>query len=182
MNMATRRQFLKTGIAGGLLLTTALVLHQPLDRFGKRMLVDSVPLDGKNGALRLVMPALAPVILKGTIPADEPQRSSAIKRATDGVAAAVSALSAPAQREVAELFALLAFAPTRRLVAGVSSPWPEATEMEIGRFLESWRHSSLDLLKSGYMALHDLTFGAWYADPETWVAIGYPGPPRVPRS
>lgn len=34
-----------------------------------------------------------------------------------------------------------------------------------------------DLLKSGYAALHDLILGTWYAQPESWAAIGYPGPP-----
>jgi hypothetical protein len=24
--------------------------------------------------------------------------------------------------------------------------------------------------------MHDLIIGAWYADPSTWEAIGYPGP------
>ena len=174
----SRRQFLKTGLAGSLLLATAFALHKPLDRLGKRTLVEAVPFDG---ALRLVMPALAPVILLGAMPVDKAQRLVAIQRATDSVAIAVSALSASAQRELAELFALLAFAPTRMTVAGVGSPWPEATEEEISRFLERWRNSSLDLLKSGYLALHDLTFGAWYADPLTWAGIGYPGPPKVSR-
>ena len=176
--MLSRRQFLKTGLAGGVLLATAFALHRPLDRLGKRTLVENVPFDG---ALRLVMPALAPVILAGALPVDGAARLAAIQRATDAVAIAVSALSASAQREVAELFALLAFPPTRVAVAGVSLPWPEATEEDISRFLERWRNSSLDLLKSGYLALHDLTFGAWYADPQTWAGIGYPGPPKVSR-
>jgi hypothetical protein len=46
-------------------------------------------------------------------------------------------------------------------------------------FLESWRHSRFDLLKSGYAALHDIIFGAWYAHPDSWESIGYPGPPEV---
>ena len=28
-------------------------------------------------------------------------------------------------------------------------------------------------------AVHDLVLGAWYAQPESWEAIGYPGPPEV---
>ena len=40
-------------------------------------------------------------------------------------------------------------------------------------FLRRWQHSRLDLLKSGYQALHDLVLGAWYADPQSWAAIGY---------
>lgn len=174
--MPTRRQFLKTGLIGSALLATAFALHKPLDRIGKRALVAQVPLEG---ALRLVVAAVAPVMLAGALPVAGEQREAAIQRATDGVALAVSALSASAQREVAELFALLTLAPTRIAVAGVRSPWPTASEEQIRSFLDAWRTSSSDLLKSGYMALHDLIFGAWYADPMTWAAIGYPGPPAV---
>ena len=74
---------------------------------------------------------------------------------------------------------LLGFAPTRIVVAGVWSDWPEATPQAVGTFLESWRHSRFELLRSAYAALHDLVFGAFYAGPETWSAIGYPGPPKV---
>jgi hypothetical protein len=48
----------------------------------------------------------------------------------------------------------------------------------VSEFLQDWRSSRLGLLQSAYGALHDLTFGAWYARADTWEAIGYPGPPR----
>jgi hypothetical protein len=64
-------------------------------------------------------------------------------------------------------------------VARVQRPWGEASEAEVGAFLDGWRGSSLGLLRSGYHALHDLILGAWYADPATWAALGYPGPPKV---
>jgi hypothetical protein len=177
--MATRRQFLKTGVIGGVVLATALALHKPLDRLGKRTLVEQVPI---AGALPLVVAAVAPIMLAGVLPKDGAARVAAIRRATEGVGIAVAALSAASQREVAELFALLAFPPTRLLAAGLSTPWPEASEDDIRAFLERWRHSPIDLLKSGYMALHDLILGAWYADSAAWETIGYPGPPGVPHA
>jgi hypothetical protein len=177
--MATRRQFLKTGLIGGALLATAFALHKPLDRLGKRTLVEQVPI---AGALPLVVAAVAPVMLAGVIAKDRAVRAADIRRVTDGVGVAVAALSAASQREVAELFALLAFAPTRILAAGMTSTWPEASEDDIRAFLERWRHSPIDLLKSGYMALHDLILGAWYADSAAWEAIGYLGPPGVPHA
>lgn len=177
--MPTRRQFLTTGLAGGVLLGLAYLFQGSVDRLGKRALVEAFPLEG---ALREVVPALVPVVLAGALPERGAERAAAVRRATDGVAVAVSALSAPAQREIAELFALLAFAPTRIAVAGVAAPWAEAAPEAVAGFLESWRNSRLDLLKSGYLALHDLIFGAWYADPLTWEAIGYPGPPGVPHT
>ena len=77
------------------------------------------------------------------------------------------------------MFDLLTFPLTRMLAAGLWSPWEEATPASLNAFLDSWRHSRFDLLKSGYAALHDLILGTWYAQPESWAAIGYPGPPLL---
>lgn len=177
--MLTRRQFIKTGIAGGLLLAAAAFFQRPLDRAGKQALVAGNPLDP---SLRAVIPAIAPVILQGAFPAGGAQRSAALERITRGVALAVGALSAASQKEVAELFALLAFAPTRVAVAGVTASWDQAGAADIEGFLRRWQHSRLNLLKSGYQALHDLVLGAWYADPQSWAAIGYAGPPALVSS
>lgn len=126
-----------------------------------------------------VVAAIAPVLLEGVYPGEA--GGQARERIVEGVRQAVAALSASAQQEIGELFQLLAFAPTRIAVARVSSPWPQATEAEITAFLQGWRESRIGLLQSGYQALHDLVLGAWYADPSTWKAIGYPGPPVLER-
>jgi hypothetical protein len=96
----------------------------------------------------------------------------------DGIATAVAGLSLASQKELGELFGLLVLAPARLLLAGVGKPWREASVAEVSEFLQDWRSSRLGLLQSAYGALHDLTFGAWYARADTWEAIGYPGPPR----
>lgn len=179
MAMFSRRQFIKTGIAGALLLAAAAMFQKPLDRAGKQALVAGNPLDA---SLRTVIPAIAPVILQGAFPVAGTQRAAALERIARGVALAVGALGAASQKEVAELFALLAFAPTRIAVAGVTSSWDQAGAADIEGFLRRWQHSRLDLLQSGYQALHDLVLGAWYADPQSWAAIGYPGPPALLKS
>ena len=158
--MTTRRQFLQTGLTGSLLLGVAGCTR---------------PSAG-NGR-RAVIAAIAPVTLGLALPASN--RDAALTRTVDAVETAIDGLSLPAQQEIGELFDLLAFAPTRILAAGVWADWPAASAADIGQFLEYWRHSRFDLLKSGYAALHDLIFGAWYAAPENWPAIGYPGPPEV---
>lgn len=160
--MTTRREFLKTGVSGTLLLNVAAC---------------SRPLAG-NGRGE-VLSVVIPVILEGTLPAEIEGRPALIARTVAGVENAIAGLSPASQKEVSELFDLLGFAPTRMLVAGVWSPWAEATPAAIGKFLESWRNSRFDLLKSGYAALRDLVFAAWYGQPETWAAINYPGPPKV---
>jgi hypothetical protein len=160
--MTTRREFLKTGVGGALLLNIAACTSQPV---------------GDRRAA--VLAALIPVFLEGALPAGGEARSELITRTIDGVGKAISGLSLATQKEIEELFDLLSFAPTRIIAAGIWSAWPEASPEAIGKFLESWRHSRFDLLKSGYAALHDLIFGAWYARPDTWAAIDYPGPPKV---
>lgn len=160
--MTTRREFLKTGLAGGVLLNVAACFRP-----------------SENGGRAAVLTALIPVMLTGALPADGAGRPELIARTLAGVERAIAGLAPATQKEIGELFDLLAFPLTRMLAAGIWAPWPEATPAAIGNFLESWRHSRFDLLKSGYAALHDLIFGAWYARPDTWAAIGYPGPPKV---
>ncbi len=160
--MTTRREFLKTGLAGALLLNVAGCTR---------------PAQG-NGRT-VVLTALIPVFLAGVLPRGGATRPELIARTVAGVDKAIAGLALATQKEVGELFDLLSFTPTRMIVAGIWSPWPEASPEAIGRFLESWRNSRFDLLKSGYAALHDLIFSAWYARPDTWTAIDYPGPPKV---
>ena len=79
-------------------------------------------------------------------------------------------------QELAQLFALLASTPGRRLLAGVPVPWEDASVTQVNAFLQSWRTHRSALMRSGYGALHDLVLGSWYAEPAHWAAIGYPGP------
>jgi hypothetical protein len=160
--MTTRREFLKTGVGGALLLNIAACTSPPAE-----------------DRRAVVLAALIPVFLDGALPAGGEARSELITRTIAGVDKAISGLSLATQKEIGELFDLLSFAPTRMIAAGIWSSWPDASPEAIGKFLESWRHSRFDLLKSGYAALHDLIFGAWYARPDTWAAIDYPGPPKV---
>jgi hypothetical protein len=92
---------------------------------------------------------------------------------------AVSGLPPGVQEEVAQLFALLGFPLSRRLLAGVVSPWLEASPETIQAFLQRWRASRFALLRSAYAALHELMMAAWYGNPMSWPAIGYPGPSAV---
>jgi len=160
--MTTRREFLKTGLAGGLLLNLA-ACSRP----------------AKNDGRAQVLSALIPVMLAGALSPRPEDAERQINRTLSGVETAINGLSLAAQKEIGELFDLLAFPLTRMLAAGLWSPWDEAAPASLNAFLDSWRHSHFDLLKSGYAALHDLILGTWYAQPESWAAIGYPGPPLL---
>lgn len=124
------------------------------------------------------MASLIPVLLDGALP-EGPEAANARAETLTGVERAVAGLPPATRNELAELFSLLAFAPTRCLLAGIWSPWPEAAPEAIASFLTRWRDSRFTLLRSAYAALHQLVFSAWYANPRAWPAIGYPGPPSL---
>lgn len=46
--------------------------------------------------------------------------------------------------------------------------------------LAAWAQSRLGLRRTGYRALKRLVLAAYYASPETYAAVGYPGPPLRP--
>jgi hypothetical protein len=99
--------------------------------------------------------------------------------ALDRSAPAIVAAIVPVQKELGELFALLGFGPARIALARVLAPWNEADESEVAAFLERWRVSGFLLLRSAYDALHQIVLAAWYGNPRSWPAIGYPGPPDI---
>jgi hypothetical protein len=163
-----RRTFLKTGVGGAILLAVAA-----------RLPAGSARAEGAARALgasdRAVLAAIVPVMLAGALPAEPKADRKAVASVVDGVSQTIAAMPPATRAELGELFMLLDLAPARRLLAGISAPWPEASAEEIAAFLQKWRSSRFALLQSGYQALHDLIIAAWYAQPESWPAIGYPG-------
>ncbi|MBE7421866.1 MAG: twin-arginine translocation signal domain-containing protein [Zoogloeaceae bacterium] len=173
--MPTRRQFIKAGLIGGAALTAAGLFHS---RSLKEAPAGAVP-QGLTFQERSIIGAIVPAVLAGALPAAGEARSRAIAQTVDGVGVAIAGLSAAAQKELGELFALLGFAPARVLLAGLRPGWDEATAADVAAFLQGWRFSRFALLRSAYAGLHDLVLGAWYGTPEAWERIGYPGPPEM---
>jgi hypothetical protein len=134
---------------------------------------------GLSTADRDIVAAIAPVMLAGALPAEAQQKRVAVQEIVEGASRLVAGLPLHVRKEVGELFMLLDLAPARRFLAGVSKPWPEASPDEIAAFLERWRVHPVPLLRSAYLALHDMIVGTWYALPASWPAIGYPGAPKL---
>jgi hypothetical protein len=124
---------------------------------------------------RAIVAAIVPVMLAGAIG----EGVDDVRVVVRGVDAAIADLPPSAQRELRQLFALLGFAPTRALVAGVWTAWSAAPPDAIDGFLRRWRFSDAALLRSGYQAVHQLVMAAWYAEPAAWRRTGYPGPPKL---
>jgi hypothetical protein len=165
-----RRTFLKVGALAALTLAGGGGIYRylhppgPLTRFA---------LDGESKA---ALDAIIPAMLAGALPVDAAARAAAVAATTERVHQAIRGLSLTTQKEVKDLFGLLALAPARRALTGVAGPWSGATEAQVGAFLQEWRLHRLAMLQTAYHALHDLIIGSWYADPSSWDAIGYPGP------
>lgn len=175
--MLTRRQFIKTGIAGAATLAVARVLYGPFEREPQWQSAGAHQYQVLSAGSRNMLAALAAVMLKGALPQDEPARVSAIQLVVEGIDKAVAALQPAVQEELQQLFSLLNFPVTRRLLAGVSQPWLKADAHEIEQFIANWRESRFQLLRSGFHGLHMLVMAAWYGSPQSWDKLGYSGPP-----
>jgi len=164
-----RRSFLKAGALGALVLAAGggiyRAVHTPRPQ---RFVLD--------GEARAALGAIVPAMLAGALPTGPAERRTAIDNTIAGVHAAIANLPLALQKEVQDLFGLLALAPARRLLTGVSTGWEQADPQEVSAFLQDWRLHRFGLLRTAYGALHDLSLGAWYAQPASWAAIGYPGP------
>lgn len=169
----SRRTLLKVGAAGGAALLFARWLYRPTATPSRSESVGALGPDA-----RTIVAAILPVFLEGALPIG-PESSDVHGETLAGVERAVAGLPPATRQELADLFSLLAFAPTRCLLAGIWSSWPEATPEAVAAFLDRWRNSRFILLRSAYGALHQLVFSAWYAQPRAWPAIDYAGPPSL---
>jgi hypothetical protein len=164
----SRRTFLKAGGLAALALAAGGTLY-------RAMHTDPPHRFALDGEARAALHAIAPAILAGALPQGS-GREAALAATIEGVHQAILGLPPATQKEVQDLFGLLALAPARRLLTGIAGGWEGARIEEVGSFLQDWRLHRLGLLRSAYHALHDLVLGAWYADPGSWAATGYPGP------
>jgi hypothetical protein len=158
-----KRLFLKTGLFGaGLLAIGATYYGLTRNRAEER---------------QIVLKALIPAMLGSALPSDAKLNSVATAGNLSAVLTAIAGLSPAAQKEIDQLFGLLA-SPIGTRLAGIDS-WHSASIAQLQHTLQSWRFHRFDLLQSAYHALHDLITGSWYADPTNWTAIGYSGPIKL---
>jgi hypothetical protein len=157
----SRRRFLKTGLVGVVLLNSAGWVYQSWR-------------DVELEVMRpLILGCIGQAVLESVI---EPGDTPALQSSVQATLATIATLPPYAQQEINQLFRLLSWQPTCWLFTGLRD-WNSATPDQVKKFLQRWRHHDWRLLQSAYHALHDLILGAWYAQPNSWHRIGYPGPP-----
>jgi hypothetical protein len=164
-----RRQLIKTGMAGSVVLLATAWLAAPMDDYP--VAVSGMRLDFLHAADGQIIRSIAPVMLGvAGLPLDA---------VVLGVDRAISVLIPAVQQELRQLFDLLANRWARWWLAGVRSPWAMAQAGELSRFLQRWQNSSLLLLRSAYQALHALINAAWFGNPASWGALGYQQPGQI---
>lgn len=176
----SRRQFLKTGMTGAIFLGLASGGMALSGCSYKESHVCPgcewlTPLD------QSLLLAIIPVMLESALPGTEKGRTEAIQEIIAGFDTTVIHFSPVVRKEIRQLLDLLQFPITRIVLTGVTRPWHQEEKSAIHAFLARWQTSRFTLFRSGYYALHDLIIGAWYANPDSWKRISYPGPPRLSR-
>jgi hypothetical protein len=166
-----RRNLLKLGVGGTLIIVSvggSLAWLRPGIDHGKLA----------SGA-REVMLAVARGVLDGLLPDDPSAKGDALARQLAALDGLVAALPAAVQGELSQLLALLASAPGRLLMCGLQEPWPTASGAQVQDALRDMASSSLAPRQQAYHALRELSQAAYFAAPQAWAAIGYPGPVRL---
>lgn len=169
----SRREFLRTGLFGGLLLaggSSAALLTGCASSSQAPGFVFLRPQDVT------VVRALIPVVLAEAIPAGD---QAALERTLHAVDDFIASTSPAAMDQLRQLFDLLSLPPARVLLAGLWDDWPQASPADIEAFLLRWRDSRFGMLRAGYAGLVKIITASWYLLPESWVAIGYQAPVRV---
>jgi hypothetical protein len=103
----------------------------------------------------------------------------AVNAATVQLDRSLQAASPFVQGEVLNLLGMLSLPLTRGPLTGIWGDLAQASPAQLEAFLLRWRDSRFELLRKGHKALLQLLQLSWYATPQSWAAVGYPGPPQV---
>ncbi|MRX27637.1 hypothetical protein [Kangiella sp. HZ709] len=176
--MATRRQILKGAAVTSLVTVTGVSIWQ-MSLSESQELIEGDSYDYQFLTLndRYVLFAIIPAMLGQALKKLE-EKDFAL-HLMQQIDKAIDFVTQSSQDELRQLFDLLGNQLGRAYFAGVWSSWSSANVIAVTEFLNDWRTSFMSLLRSGYMGLHQIVMGAFYAQPQSWKAIGYPGPPQM---
>ena len=121
--------------------------------------------------------AIAPVILLQAYPASLTLEDAQL-RLTRKLDELINTLQQYSKDQLSQLFGIMSSAPLRLAVGAPVGGWKDAPAEDIESFLNSWKDSSLAIKNMGYASLCKLVTMCWYSQPESFIASGYPGPPK----
>lgn len=165
-----RRRLLQLGAAATAVLSIAgigIAVLQPGLREG-------VP----TAASREIFAAVARAVLDGVLPT-EPVREAAIDAHLQRVQQTIQGFPPETQRELSLLLGALGTTAGRRALTSLAEPWISASVPQVQAAMQDMRLSTITARQQIYQALRDITNGAYFADPTSWSAIGYPGPLEI---
>ena len=174
----TRRGFLQLGLMGTATLalgsTVAMLTgcSSPLEKDSEYKFLQAND--------REFFAAIIPVVLNKGFPG-ELNHDAAIKRTLLALDDLIYTLQYHNRTQMRQLFDALSMAPVR-VIAGASwASWKDMSHEQVNDFLIGWRDSALQPKRNGYVAMSKLIGICWYAQPESFVSTGYPGPPtKIP--
>jgi hypothetical protein len=170
----SRRNFLKAGSLGGVLLATgsatALLTGcaSPQPASGHAFL--------REQDIRVVR-ALIPVVLAGALPTGA-AAAAAVDKVLKSLDGFIGTTSPGVMAPLYQLFDLLSLPPARIALARLWDDWPDASAEDLEAFLLRWRDSSIGMFRAGYAGLVKIITTSWYLLPESWPATGYEAPVR----
>jgi hypothetical protein len=166
-----RRSLLKLGLGAGAVLTLAgagIAMWSPGWRDGR------LSSSGQD-----VFTAVARAVLDGSLPVATVEQQQAMQAWQQRLEASIAGLAPATRRELSDLLAMLSTAPGRLMLTGLQQPWLAADTRSVQQALHAMRVSSSVTRQQVFHALRDLTNAAWFANANTWAALGYPGPQTV---
>lgn len=173
--MWSRRKFIFVGVLGAIAAGAAVVLPR-IGGLGKS---GDAP---KGGALVAahadMLRVVAIAVLGPALSADAASRDIEVTRVIAAAGVLIDNLPPSTRSEVGDLFGLLALKPARMLL-GFNGDWDASNAPAVAQSLLALRDSSIGLKQQVYFALHDMVLGSFYAEPKSWLATGYPGPPKL---
>jgi Gluconate 2-dehydrogenase subunit 3 len=171
-HLLTRRQLVKRGTVGSLLLLVAgggVSFFWPTRRRG-----GPSGLSVFDETEASILAAVADVVL-----AIEPGAPSAESVGVVGRVDALLARSpADVQRELRRLLRLFENGLTGLLTGSGWTSFTAASGEARRRRLMAWEMSRISIFRTGFQAMKRLTAACYYSCPAAWAAIGYPGPPE----
>jgi hypothetical protein len=178
----SRRLFLKVG-AG---FSAAIACSALLPALTGCSAADTPPQPGMaflRPADVAIFRALLPVVAIDLQALDAATRGRRIDAAVKNIDGTIAAMGQNGQHELRKLLDLLGSTPLRWALAGIRTPWEQATPEQVTAFLARWRGSRFATLNAGGVVLVKLASVGYFVLPETWAASGYPGPnPAVYRA